>query len=121
MKETYNSAHARTQKEGSLGRPEEIIPYLILDFSGRPQGAPTTDWRRHANKALGLPNPHVKDIPGGSPTSLKLYIICYILYIIYYILYIIYYILYIMYYILYIIYYILYIVYYILYIVYYIL
>ena len=75
MKETYNSSHARTQKEGSLERPEERIPYLILDFSGRPQGAPTTDWRRHANKALGLPNPHVKDIPGGSPTSLKLVLV----------------------------------------------
>ena len=65
--------HTRCQKEGSLERPEERIPYLILDFSGRPQGAPTSVWRRHANKALGLPNPHVKDIPGGSPTSLKLY------------------------------------------------
>ena len=87
MKETYNSSHARTQKEGSLERPEERIPYLILDFSGRPQGDPTTDRQRHANKALGLPNPHVKDIPGGSPTSLKLYIIYYILHIIYYIIY----------------------------------
>ena len=72
MKETYNSPHTGCQKEGSLERPEERIPYLILDFSGRPQGAPTTDCWRHANKALGLPNPHVKHIPGGSPTSLKL-------------------------------------------------
>ena len=99
MKETYNISHTGCQKEGSLERPEERIPYLILDFSGRPQGAPTPDYPRHANWALGLPNPHVKDIPGGSPTSLKLCIMYYVLYIIYYILYIIYYILYIIYYI----------------------
>ena len=71
---------------------------INLDFSGRPQGAPTTDWRRHANRALGLPNPHMKHIPGGSPTSLKLYIIYYTFYILHSTLYIIYYILYVIYY-----------------------
>ena len=52
-------------KRGALGAARKRNPELKINFSGRPQGAPTTGLPRHAFPAFRPHTPRVKYLPGG--------------------------------------------------------
>ena len=60
---------------GVFGAPKMSTRYPQTRRKGAPIGAPNAALSPDADLASGPEKPHVKDTPGGTPTSLKLYII----------------------------------------------